>query len=111
MRQEEAEQPRVVQVPNSKRKGPEEAAEETQEETQPLAAAEQSSQAHPSEKSSGVRPSVGPKVGPCCPSGIPEFRLKESNWWTVPLGYSTRVFSTESLSSKSVRLATVPGPT
>ena len=43
VRQEEAEQPRVVQVSNSKRKGPEEAAEETQEETQPLAAAERSS--------------------------------------------------------------------
>ena len=80
VRQEEAEQSRVVQVSNSKREDPEEAAEETQDETQPVEAAEKSFGVRPTVTSSGVHPQVGPNVGHCCPLGTPAFRLTASNW-------------------------------
>ena len=81
VRQEEAEQSRAVQVSNSKRKDPEEAAEETQDETQLVEAAEQSFGVRPTVTSSGVHSQVGPKVEHCCSFGTPAFRLTVSSWW------------------------------
>ncbi len=75
VRQQEAEQPRVVQAPNSEGEGPE-AAEETLGESQLLEEAEEpSSWAGPNEKSSGQLPSVCPLAGHCSPSGFPESLL------------------------------------
>ncbi len=79
VRQEEAEQSRVVQVSNSKRKDPGEAAEETQDETQPVEAAAESFGVRPTVTTSGVRPQVGPNVGHCCPLATPVFRLSVSS--------------------------------
>ncbi len=111
VRQQEAQQPRVDQAPNSEGKGPE-ATEETLGESQLVEEAEEPSpRADPDEKSSGQLPSVCPSVGHYDPSGFQEPLLWGPNLLTSPLEHSMRAFSTVHVGrpSKCLRHAIVLG--